>query len=81
MLQSLKILNVLIFLHLKQVFWKRKFFFKELYYRPFVEPTAVENAILPYNTEANVKTNRMESAKWTYHKEQSFATQYGSLSS
>ena len=27
-------------------------------------------------SKANVKTNRMESTKWTYHKEQGFATNY-----
>ena len=27
-------------------------------------------------SEANVKTDRMESRKWTYHKEYSFATDY-----
>ena len=33
----------------------------------------------PYKTalsEANVKTNRMGSTKWTYHKEQSFASNH-----
>ena len=32
----------------------------------------MQNAI----PEANVKTNRMVSRKWTYHKEQSFASNY-----
>ena len=39
---------------------------------PFLdESTKIENASFPYKTtisEANVKTNRMVSTKWTYHK-------------
>ena len=41
---------------------------------PLVESTKIENASFPYKTtisEANVKTNRMVSAKWTYNKERS----------
>ena len=41
------------------------------------ESTKNENAIFPFKTslsEANVKKNRIESAKWTYHKERSFAS-------
>ena len=41
--------------------------------------TKVENASFPYKTallEANVKTNRMVITKWTYHKDQSFASNY-----
>ena len=43
-------------------------------YHFLVENTKIENATFPYKTalwEANVKTNRMGSAKWTYCKEQS----------
>ena len=39
----------------------------------------VENALFLYKTaipEANVKTNRMVNAKWTYHKERNFASNY-----
>ena len=39
----------------------------------------VENTSFPYKTaisEANVKTNRMASTKWTYHNEWSFARNY-----
>ena len=40
----------------------------------------IENALFPYKTailsEANVKTNRMVSTKWTYRKEWSFASNY-----
>ena len=44
-----------------------------------VESTKIENALFPYKTaisEANVKTNRMVSTKWIYHKERSFASNY-----
>ena len=39
----------------------------------------IENAIFIYKpalSKANVKTNSMESAKWAYHKERGFATNY-----
>ena len=39
----------------------------------------MENVTFPYKTDlskANVKTNRMGSTKWTYHKERGFATNY-----
>ena len=51
--------------------------FKKLEHRFLVESTKIDNIILPYKTavpEANVKTNRMGSTKWVYHKEQSFAS-------
>ena len=44
-----------------------------------VENTSFENASFPYKTdilEANVKTNRMMSTKWTYRKEWSFPSNY-----
>ena len=44
-----------------------------------VEITKIENTSFPYKTassEASVKTNRMVSTKWTYHKERSFASNY-----
>ena len=43
------------------------------------ENTKIEDTSFPYKTtisEANVKTNKMVSAKWTYHKERSFASNY-----
>ena len=67
------------YLTLKQIFWKKKNFFKKLEYRFLVESTKMENASFSYKTaisEANVETNRMVSAKWTYHKEQSFGSNY-----
>ena len=48
-----------------------KTFFKKLEYRFLVEDTKIENASFPYKiaiSEATVKTNRMVSTKWTYHK-------------
>ena len=56
-----------------------KTFFKKLGYRFLVECTKIENTSFPYKTaisEANVKTNRMASTKWTYHNEWSFARNY-----
>ena len=53
--------------------------FKKLEYHFLVENTKIENAIFPYKTalsEANVKTNKIGKTKWTYHKEQSFASNY-----
>ena len=54
-------------------------FFKKLEYHILVEGTMIESTSFPYKTvisEANVKTNRMVNAKWTYHKERSFASNY-----
>ena len=63
-------------LTLKQIFWKTKTFFEKLEYRLLVENTKIENVLFSYKTtisEASVKTNRMLSTKWTYHKERRFA--------
>ena len=74
-----RILNVFNTLNtLKQIFWKLTYF-KKLEYYFLVESTKIENTSFPYKTaisEANVKTNRMVSTKWTYHKERSFASNY-----
>ena len=47
---------------------------------PFlVEPTKIEKASFPYKTaisEANIKTNRMVTTKWAYHRERSFTSNY-----
>ena len=61
--QSLEILNAFNSLSLKQVFWKRKTFFKNLEYLFLVESTEIENATFPYT-------------KRTRHKEQSFESNY-----
>ena len=53
--------------------------FEKLESRFLVESTKIENTSFPYKTalsEANVKTNRMVSKKWTYYKERSFASDY-----
>ena len=79
MWQSVQILNVFNTLILKQIFWKTKIFFKKLEYLFLVESTKIENTSFPYKTdisEAIVKTNRMASTKWVYHKERSFASNY-----
>ena len=52
---------------------------KKLEYRFLEESTKIDNITFPYKTalsEANVKTNRMGSAKLTYHKERTFASNY-----
>ena len=44
-----------------------------------VEGSRIENATFLYKaalSEANVKTDRMGSIKWTYHKDRSFASNY-----
>ena len=72
MWKSVKVSNVFNTLTLKQIFWKTKTFFKKLEYRFLVESTKIENASFTYKnamSEANVKTNSIVSAKWTYHKE------------
>ena len=77
MWRSMEILSDFNTLTLKQIFWKTKTFFKKLEYRFLVESTKIENASFPYKTaisEANVKTNKMVTTKWTYHKERSFAS-------
>ena len=54
-----------------------KTIFKKLEYRFFVERTTIENAIFLYKTvqpKATIKTNRMGSTKWTYHKVLSLTT-------
>ena len=47
---------------------------------PFlVESTRIENAFFSYKTvlsEANIKTNRIVSAKWTCYEKRSFASNY-----
>ena len=71
----MKVSNVFNTLTLKQTFWKTKTFFKKLEYRFLVETTEIENTSFPFKTalsETNIKTNRMATTKWTYHKEQSF---------
>ena len=57
-----------------QVFWKTKTFLKKLEYCFLVESTKIENKTTL--SEPNVKTNKMVSTKWTYHRKRSFASNY-----
>ena len=79
MWQAVKVLNVFNTLTLIQMFWKTKTFIKKLEYRFLFEIIKIENTSFLFKTplpEANVKTNRKATAKWTYHKEWSFASNY-----
>ena len=70
--------NVFNTLTLKQIFWKKKTF-KKLEYHFLVETTKIENTSFSFKTalsKPNVKTNRMATTEWTYHKEWSFASDY-----
>ena len=61
------------------IFCKTKSFFIKLEYRFLVETVKIQNTLFSFKTsllEANVKTNRMATSKWTYHKEWIFATNY-----
>ena len=72
-------LNIFNTVTLKQTFWKPRAFFEKLEYRFLSESTKIEMASFPHKTaisESNVKTNRMASTKWTYHKKRSFASNY-----
>ena len=71
MWQSVKVSNVFNTLTLRQIFWKKKTFFQKLEHCFLVETTKIENISLPFKTapsEANVKANRIATAKWTYIK-------------
>ena len=66
-------------LTVKQIFWKIKTFFNKQEYGFLIETTKIENTSFPFKTamsEANVKTKRMGTTKWTYHKEWSFTSNY-----
>ena len=61
------------------IFCKTKTLFIKLEYRFLVETIKIQNRLFSFKTsllEANVKTNRMATSKWTYHKEWIFATNY-----
>ena len=61
------------------IFCKTKTLFIKLEYRFLVETIKIQNTLFSFKTsllEANVKTNRMATSKWTYHKEWIFATNY-----
>ena len=60
-------------------FLENKNLFQKTGVRFLVETTKIENTSFPFKTtlsEAKVKTNRMGTAKCTYHKEWSFASNY-----
>ena len=72
MWQPVKVSDVFNTLTLEQIFWKTKTFFKKLEYSFLVQAAKIEITPFPFKTallEANVKTNRMATTKWTYHKE------------
>ena len=78
MWQLLESLNVFTTLSLTLIFWKTKTFFKKQEYRFLVQSTKIKSATFPHKTafpEDNVKTNRMGSTKWTYHKRTKFCHQ------
>ena len=63
----------------EEIFWKTKAFFKKLENYFLFKRTNIENASFPYETtisKANVKTNKVMSTKWTYHKEWTFISNY-----
>ena len=52
---------------------------QKMEYRFLAETTMIENTSFALKTalsEAKVKTNRMATTKWTYHKEWSFTSKY-----
>ena len=64
-------MDVFITLALKQIFRKTKTFYKKLESHFLVESTTIKNRSFPYSTslsKTNVKTNKLESEKWTYYK-------------
>ena len=82
MWQSLEIFNIFNAITLNPVFCKTKTFSETLEYHILVKSAAIGSWTFPYKTalsKVNVKTNRMGSTKWTYHKAHSFATNYFSL--
>ena len=75
----MKVPNVFNTLTLKQIFWKTKTFFEKLEYSFLVETTKIESTSFLFKTapsEADVEINRIATAKRTYHKEWSFASNY-----
>ena len=56
-----------------------KTFFKAREYRFLVERTKIEKTSFLYKTalsEANVKTKRMVTSKWSFQRERSFTSNY-----
>ena len=70
MRQRRKILNVFFATSFEKKLSKTKPFFKKLEYCLWVESFMIENVEFPYQTalsKTNIKTNRLKSAKWTWH--------------
>ena len=79
----LEILSVFNTSTLQQIFRKTKTFSKKLECCFLVESTKIESATFPYKTslsEANVKTNRIGSTKWSYSNDRSFPIKYFNFS-
>ena len=60
-------------------FLKKENLFQKTGVQFLVKSTKIESATFQHETalsEANMKTNRMGSTKWTYRKERSFASNY-----
>ena len=67
------------YLNFETKFLENENLFQKMEYCFLVETTKIESTSFPFKTalsEANVKTNRMATTKWTYHKEWSFASNY-----
>ena len=67
------------YFNLETNFLENKNLFQETGVPFLVESTKIEKTSFPLKTAisgANGKTNRMAAAKWTYHKEWSFASNY-----
>ena len=78
MWQSVETLNVFNTSIFKKLFWETKAFFSKKP-RFLIESPKIKNASFPYTTtlsEANDKTNRIVSTKWTCLNERSFASNY-----
>ena len=78
-----EVLSVFNTLTLQQIFRKTKNFSKKLECCFLVESTKIESATFPYKTalsEANVKTNRIGSTKWSYSNDRSFPIKYFNFS-
>ena len=79
MWQWVEILNVLNTLTLKQIFWQKKSFSKNWSIVFYLKALRLKTHHFHTKTtisEANVKTNRIVSTKWTYHRDRSFASNY-----
>ena len=72
----MEVLNDSNTLTLKQIFRKKKTFFKNLEYRFLVESAKIENVSLLCKSSisgTNVRADRVMGAGWTYLREQSFS--------